>query len=176
MDRCSLCTVTPITISLSPLPDGERSLVGFTHFWLRYVHGFSPHFHCQKSLRGSNDRRFHLGMQLGESFELLPPEGYRHIYLCGVTSHKVPGLHLALLPEPIGAARVLTYNGMEITVNGARQLDIPDLPDGYAGMSRKYTTCCNWQFGVRYYGLAGLRRDLVKRLTSARDFLFGSDE
>ena len=33
---------------------------------------------------------------------------------------------------------------------------------GFSGMSRKFTTCCNWQFGVRYYGLDAMRRELVR--------------
>ncbi len=151
-----------ITLKMSLLPDGSNRLRGFTQFWLRYVHGFSPHFHCQKSLRGFNDPRFRRGMQIGESFELLDPGSYDYIYLCGVTGPKYPGLHLALAPEASATACAATYNGIIITVQGARQLEIPALPDGYAGMSRRYTTCCNWQFGVRYYGLDGMRRELVR--------------
>ncbi len=152
----------PIIVAIGLLPDGSNRLSGFTQFWLRYVHGFSPHFHCQKSLRGFNDPRFRRDMQLGESFELLEGPHYDYIYLCGVTARKYPGLHLALLPEASAVARAATYNGIEITVAGARQLEIPPLPDGYARMSRKYTTCLNWQFGVRYYGLEGMRRELVR--------------
>ncbi len=151
----------PITLALSLLPDGGDRLVGFTQFWLRYVHGFSPHFHCQKSLRGFNDPRFRRDMQLGARFSLLPGH-YDYIYLCGVTSKQHPGLHLALAPDTSATARAITYNGIEVTVSGASQLDIPALPDGYAGMSRAYTTCLNWQFGVRYYGLDNMRRELVR--------------
>ncbi len=151
-----------ITLTIGLLPDGSNRLSGFTQFWLRYVHGFSPRFHCQKSLRGFNDPRFRRDMQIGQAFELLEPEHYDYIYLCGVTAKKYPGLHLALAPDVSQSARVVTYNGIGITVAGARQLEIPPLPDGYAGMSHAYTSCCNWQFGVRYYGLSGLRRDLVR--------------
>ena len=151
-----------ITLSMGLLPDGSNYLSGFTQFWLRYVHGFSPHFHCQKSLRGFNDPRFHRNMQLGESFELLAPGRYDYVYLCGVTSPRYPGLHLALAPGASASARALTYNGIEIDVIGAQQLEIPPLPDGFAGMSRRFTTCCNWQFGVRYYGLDAMRRELVR--------------
>jgi len=151
-----------VVLTMSLLPDGSDQLTGFTHFWLRYVRGFSPHFHCQKSLLGENDPRFIRHMKIGRSFELLDPENYRHIYLCGVTPRKYPGLHLALLPEAGSLAETKTYNGIRITVANARKLEIPQLPDGYAGMSRKYTTCCNWQFGVEYYGLSNMRRELVR--------------
>jgi hypothetical protein len=151
-----------VILSIGLLPDHSSQLRGFSHFWLRYVHGFSPHFHCQKSLRGVNDPRFERKMTLGVSFELLQPKGYEYIYLCGVTAHEYPGLHLALAPEASASARIITHNGIVISVAGARRLEIPALPDGYAGMSRKYTTCCNWQFGVKYYGLDGMRRELVR--------------
>ena len=152
----------PVILSISCLPDHSCQLRGFRYFWLRYVHGFSPHFHCQRSLLGSNDPRFHRNMTIGLSFELLETNPYHHIYLCGIPPSSEPGLHLALTPETGAIARVDTYNGIEITVSGARMLEIPSLPDGYAGMSRKYTTCCNWQFGVRYYGIANMRRELVR--------------
>jgi hypothetical protein len=152
----------PIFLTLGLPPDGRSRLTGFTQFWLSYVHGFSPHFHCQKSLRGFNDPRFKRDMQISKSFELLSTPRYDYIYLCGVTARKYPGLHLALAPDPSARAHVVTYNGIEIAVTGARQLEILLLPDGYAAMSRKYTTCVNWQFGVKYYGLDGMRRDLVR--------------
>lgn len=151
-----------LTLTIGSLPDGAIKLAGFTQFWLRYVHGFSPHFHCQKSLRGFNDARFRRDMQIGGTFELLDPGQYDYIYLCGVMAKRYPGLHLALASDTYATARAVTYNGIEITVKGARRLEIPPLPDGVAGMSRAYTTCVNWQFGVRYYGLDGMRRELVR--------------
>jgi hypothetical protein len=152
----------PIILTISALPDGSNKLRGFTQFWLRYVHGFSPHFHCQKSLRGFNDPRFRRDMHIGQSFELLVTPPYDYVYLCGVTARKYPGLHLALMPDPSATVHAVTYNGLEITVAGARQLEIPPLPDGFAGMSRKYTACVNWQFGVEYYGIGAMRPELVR--------------
>ncbi len=151
-----------IILTMSLLPDGSNQLRGFTQFWLRYIHGFSPHFHCQKSLRGKSDPRFKKNMIIGKLFELAEPKNYKHIYLCGVTAKKYPGLHFALLPESGASAHTVTYNGIEISVIGAKALNIPYLPDGFAGMSRNYTTCRNWQFGVEYYGMSNMRRELVK--------------
>jgi hypothetical protein len=88
---------------------------------------------------------------------------YQYIYLCGVTARRYPGLHLALLPDASAEARTTTYNGIEISVRGARRLDIPPLPDGFAGMPHAYTSCVNWQFGVKYYGLNESNRELPKR-------------
>ena len=151
-----------ITLSIEAPAGGPGRLQGFRYFWLRYVHGFSPHFHCQRSLLGFNDARFHRDMLTGASFDLLESKPYDYIYLCGLPPGRGPGLHLALAPQAGAAVRAETYNGFIIRVTGARRLEIPGLPDGYAGMSRKFTTCCNWQFGVRYYGLANLRRELVR--------------
>ena len=140
-------------LTLSLLPDGSQQLSGFTHFWLFYVRGFLPQFHCQKSLKGSIDQRFHRKMELGQSFDLLEPLNYDYIYLCGVTPAKFPGLHLALKPEAGALAETETYHGLKIKVTNARELIIPDLPDGFAGKPHNYTSCRNWQFGVEYYGL-----------------------
>ncbi len=158
-----------ITLTIGLLPDGSNRLTGFTQSWLRYVHGFSSHLHCQKSLRGFNDPRFRRDMQVGASFELLQPVRYEYIYLCGVTAHRYPGLHLALKPEPCAVAQVQTYNGIDITVSGALQLHIPQLPDGYAGMPHAYTSCVNWQFGVEYYGLAAMKKELVRQHGSGEE-------
>jgi hypothetical protein len=142
-----------MNLTFSLLPDGSNQLSGFSHFWLFYVRGFSPQFHCQKSLKGSIDQRFHRKMELGQSFELLEPGKYDYIYLCGVTPAKFEGLHLALKPEEGAYAETVTYNGLKITVTHARELLIPDLPDGFASMPHNYTSCRNWQFGGEYYGL-----------------------
>lgn len=151
-----------ITLTIGTLPDGGNRLSGFLQFWLRYVHGFSPHFHCQRSLRGFNDPRFKRDMQIGQRFELREPVGYQYIYLCGVTAKRYPGLHLALAPDAAAEVHAVTYNGVEVRVSGVRRLEIPPLPDGTAGMSRAYTTCVNWQFGVQYYGLDGMRTELIR--------------
>src|SRR5208283_2673681 len=142
--------------------DGTDQLTGFVQFWLRYVHGFSPHFHCQQSLRGESDPRFNRAMKIGTSYDLLPRKRYDYIYLCGVTPRLLPGLHLAVVPQFGATVHMHTYNGIEIAVADAQQLEIPQLPDGFAGMSRKYTFCRNWQFGVQYYGLSNMRRELVR--------------
>ena len=151
-----------VTIWMGLLPDGSAQLRGYAQFWLRYVRGFSPHFHCQQSLRGENDPRFNRTMRIGTSYDLHPAKRCDYIYLCGVTSKAHSGLHLALIPQSGATVLTRTYNGVEIAVEGARELEIPKLPDGYAGMTRKYTSCRNWQFGVQCYGLATMRHELIR--------------
>src|SRR5512146_664911 len=108
-----------IVLTIGSFPNGAIKLSGFSQFWLRYVHGFSPHFHCQKSLRGFNDARFGRDMGIGRSFELLERPADEYIYLCGVTARANPGVHLALMAEPGASAEALTYNGIVIRVSGA---------------------------------------------------------
>jgi hypothetical protein len=142
-----------ITLAISKLPDGSDHFIGFKYIWLRYIHGFSPRFHCQKSLLGTNDLRFINKMTIGRSFVLEDPAKYKHIYLCGDAVFPDSGLHFALQPQEGSFAKVTTYNGIDITAINARQLTIPRLEEGFAGMPHSYTSCCNWQFGVENYGL-----------------------
>jgi hypothetical protein len=144
-----------ITLTISKLPDGGELFTGFKYVWLRYVRGFDSDVHCQRSLKGYNDPRFVNKMTIGKSFELDDPAKCRHIYLCADAVIRDAGLHFALLPEEGAAARVTTYNGIEITATNARQLAIPALPDGFGGKEHAFTSCCNWQFGVEYYGMKG---------------------
>ena len=151
-----------VVVTMTPQFASQDRLTGFTHFWLRYVRGFSPHFHCQQSLRGTSDPRFRKGMPLGNPITLLDFYRFDYIYLCGVAPKPCPGLHLALKVSPGVLIETETYNGIRIRVEGASDLDIPSLPDGFAGMSRRFTRCRNWQFGVAYYGLQGLKSELIR--------------
>jgi hypothetical protein len=151
-----------VVVTMIPQSASQERLTGFAHFWLRYVRGFSPHFHCQQSLRGVCDPRFRKGMPLGNPITLFDFRSFDYIYLCGVAPRRYPGLHLALKVLPGALIEAETYNGIRIRVEGAAGLDIPSLPDGFAGMSRRFTRCRNWQFGVAYYGLEGLKSELIR--------------
>jgi hypothetical protein len=136
-------------------------LPGFRYAWLMYVWGFRPHLHCQRSLVGEPDAQFlnaaHPRQLIaGRSFELHPPVRTRHIYLCADATVPDSGLHWVLVRADGETAHTTTYNGVPITATNARALDIPPIPDGYLGLSRAYTTCMNWRFGVAYYGIANL--------------------
>ena len=152
-----------IIMTIGKTPVALSVFTGFQYIWLRYVHGFNPHKHCQRSLLGRNDPGFTNRMEIGRSFVLKGPKGYKHIYLCGEASVPNSGLHLALLPEEGATAEMTTYNGIQIVIENTRKLEIPTLSDGYERMSHLYTSCVNWQFGVAYYGISGLKHDLVKK-------------
>ena len=150
-----------ITLSIGPAPDGRDRLPGFQYAWLMYVWGFRPHYHCQKSLMGERDAEFLKAayprqLIAGRTFELRPPARTRHIYLCADATVPDSGLHWVLVPAPGETARTTTYNGVTITAVNARALEIPAVPDGYLGLSRHYTTCMNWRFGVACCGVASL--------------------
>jgi hypothetical protein len=149
----------PVILSIGSLPAGGDTLTGFRFVWLWYVRGFKPQHHCQRSLLGKPDVEFLRWAYpqkriVGRTFELHLPHGYRQIYLCAEASVPDSGLHLSMEPVAGASFSVETYNGVLITVTNARRLEIPPLPDGYLGYPHAYTSCCNWQFGVKYYGLA----------------------
>lgn len=154
-------TVEVIRLTIGPAPDGGDRLPGFQYAWLMYIWGFRPHDHCQKSLVGERDAEFfqaaHPGRRIaGRTFQLRPPARTRHIYLCAEAAAPDSGLHWVLAPAPGETARTITYNGVTLTATNARPLEIPPVPEGYLGLSRRYTTCLNWRFGAAYYGVAGL--------------------
>lgn len=164
-----------IIMTIGKTPDDLSVFTGFRYIWLRYVHGFNPHEHCQRSLLGRNDTRFTNRMEIGRSFVLEGSNGYKHIYLCGEASVPNSGLHLALLPEDGATAEVTTYNGIRIVVKNTRKLEIPALSDGYESMSHHFTSCVNWQFGVAYYGISDLKRGLVKNVQPINKISFRMD-
>lgn len=144
-----------IEVEFSDMPDRTGVLTGYPWFWMRYVRGFMPWFHCAKSFVGERDKRFYPGMVLPVKIVLQDPTSYRHAYLCGVSPIKDTGLHLALLPEEGTKFTHKTYNGMVIQVSNARQLFIRKLDAGFMAMPWSYVSCCNWQFGIQYYGTGG---------------------
>jgi hypothetical protein len=158
-------TAMKIELTFGTLPDGSNQLTGFYIFWLMYVHGFSPHFHCQKSLRGNIDPFFHKKMEIGKTYELREPFDYHYIYLCGITAkpYRECGLHLAVQPEEGAVTHLITYNKIPIEVTNARQLEFQDLPADTPDLGDKFRTCRNWQFGYSKYGMANFRGDLYEK-------------
>jgi hypothetical protein len=47
---------------------------------------------------------------------------------------------------------VLMVDSQRLIVEGARLLDIPELPDGWRGLPQAFTRCRNWRFGVATFG------------------------
>ena len=97
----------------------------------------NTHANLRSSLEHDNSRGFHT----------------RSI-LCGELKDE-PGLHIAMLPQEGAVIEYKLQNTMLIEVTNARQLPIAILPEGYLGMPWSHVSCCNWQFGIQYYGTDG---------------------
>ena len=139
---------------------GQKAVWGFTkYFWLKYVRGFNPAEHCAKSLLGKHSRKVWFQMSLNSMTILdeLPPGGYDFIYLCGVSENFIwqNNLHLPVRPVPGAKAVLQAYTGMRCVIQNAEIVEIPQIPLGFAGFSREFTTCRNWQFGVNNYSIKG---------------------
>ncbi len=127
---------------------------GFWVLWLRYVRGFDGSQHCAKCLVSTSDRRVHKGMLCDTDI----PLDYGAIenpytYLCGVSAQLKyeNNLHLPMLYAPGKTAQAVTHTGDIVTVSNMEALSITALPDGFRGLSRKFTTCRNFQFGVEFF-------------------------
>ncbi len=124
---------------------------GFRYFWLKYVKGFEQSKHCARCLVGSYSKKIHKTVETNVPIVLDEVKDFDYLYLCGVSPKWETNLHMALKPVEGGKAVVETYNGFKITVLGAELLPIDPLPDGWNGMTKEFTTCRNYQFGVQYY-------------------------
>lgn len=136
--------------------------------WIKFVNGFDPSKHCQPGLLGWTLPSLASKLQPGVPMGIGPgapgsrppymgnkSARFDAIYLCGV--HESwdwsKNLHLVAVPEYGAVAEVRASTGTVFRINGARQVDIPDLPLGFDGRDKSFTTCRNWRFGVAYYGL-----------------------
>ena len=143
----------------------RKRLRGFSYLWVKYVTGFDGRYHCANGLRGTY--HWPLGVPIfTPSSHTLNADKYRYIYLCGVAQTRwADNLHLPMehaLGETISD---VTYNGVPIFIQNARRLDIPWIEDGWRDFPRSYTTCRNWQFEVRYFGLDDQARLLQRDFT-----------
>lgn len=127
----------------------RHSLLGFRHFWaVSRLTGWRPERHCLDCLVGQRERAVRPGMATGAGLVL--PDGMA--YICGVEQAMTWALnfHLAVRPAPGRVARAVTFNGYVVTVEDAEAMSIPELPDGWRGMGRSFTTCRNYRFGAAY--------------------------
>ena len=141
--------------------DGWRTL------WIKFVRGFRPDVHCQDCLIGWTLPSLRKKIVPGQPMTLIPGNPgtrspwrgadahYDAIYLCGVHESRdwSRNLHLVGIPDPDHLAIAVTRSDGIFAIKGMRRLDIPDLPLGYDGRDKSFTTCRNWRFGVAYYGL-----------------------
>ena len=132
----------------------RRKMTDFMrYFWSMYVCDFDISKHCQPGLIGDRGRKIH-AERLLFNVPLVMDESpeWKHLYLCGVSHegwHK--NFHLVGVHSPGAGSVVHSPTGFVVEVENLAMLEIPPLPDGYGGYPRSFTTCRNWQFGVKYY-------------------------
>jgi hypothetical protein len=151
-----------VVVTISGPAHPTEHVNGFLHLWAMYVCGFNHREHCQKAFRGKLSRFVKTGSTaLDTSFAFDEVEIYDSLYICGVAKGSVlarrrNNLHLALEPE-LGSGFIHeTYNGYLIHVENAVKLLIPELAEGWRGLPRAYTRCCNFRFCVHRFGYPGL--------------------
>ena len=147
-------------------PGGPRKrLRGYSYLWVKYVTGFDGRYHCANSLRGTY--HWPLGVPIfTPSRHTLNAHPFRYVYLCGVAQTRwADNLHIPMEHAPGETIDDVTYNGVPIHIQNARRLEIPWIEDGWRDFPRSYTTCRNWQFGVRYFGLDDGARPLQRDFT-----------
>lgn len=76
---------------------------------------------------------------------------FKCLYLCGVIGYR-NNLHIPFVPSDNENDIITaeTYRGDKVIIIGAKRLPIPPLENGYNGLSRAFTSCRNYQFGVSY--------------------------
>jgi DNA repair photolyase len=140
------------------LPDTPKlRLRGYTYLWIKYVTGFDARYHCAAGLKGG----YHWpngAQQFTPTTHTLNKHPYQYIYLCGVAQSRwADNLHIPMEHAPGETIEDVTYLGVPILVQNARRLDIPWIADGWNDFPQSFTTCRNWQFGIKYYGYNGQR-------------------
>lgn len=125
------------------------------HLWLKQVTGFRPDVHCARCLKGRFERAVTprlVADGLPHTFDL--SDGLW--YLCGVAVRGGWSYNLHVAFETAQSNRVVLLEDArhqaQVVLEGARQLEIPSLPSGWRGLTRPFTTCRNFQFGVARFG------------------------
>jgi hypothetical protein len=148
-------------LTLTAIAEHGPYVTGFAHLWVKYVTGFAPSVHCARCLLGPFSQRVRPNaFPVNEPVELDEYGGYDYLYLCGVAKPYSwrNNLHLAVVPCPGHTAEAEAWNGVVFRIDGAMAVAIPELPIGYDGRTKAFTTCRNWRFGVSAYGLPAMPR------------------
>jgi hypothetical protein len=73
-------------------------------------------------------------------------------YICGVTEGWKNNLHFAVTPNEGAVAMIDAEYGIRFTMYNASRVMITPLPLKWNGLTRQYTSCRNFQFGVEQFG------------------------
>lgn len=146
-----------LTVSHPTLPPGK--IEGFRFMWAFYVKGYRPEKHCQPGLIGRVADDFKTSTAVsGRSIALDRMDAYPYVYICGVgagprKSLASKNLHFPLRFKEGAIATKTTYNGYVFTATNAEELSIPELPEGFMGITdREHLRCKNFRFAVSVFG------------------------
>jgi integrase len=97
------------------------------------------------------------------------PSDVAALYFCGVSDWSKGGgyaqnFHAPLVYAPGEEVVLPMFGGQVFRAADARLSPIPELPDGWQGLPRAFTTCRNFRFAVSVFGWRG-PTDLRPRLT-----------
>lgn len=128
----------------------------FRHLWGKYIVGFRPATHCQRSLVKKDEPAVRPTMIDGV-YDL--DDSYQLFYLCGVgfkEKHNT-NVHLAVRPKPGSVAAVGSAYGVRFTIRDAQAIHIihPMLlkspPSGLDRLKEGHIKCKNFQFGCQVF-------------------------
>jgi hypothetical protein len=118
--------------------DHYRALRGYSYFWIKYVTGFDPRYHCAAGLKCApnlKDNGYHWPNgthQFTPSKHILNKHPFEYIYMCGVARTRwADNLHIPMVQAPGEMIEDVTYLGVPILIQNARRLEIPWIEDGW---------------------------------------------
>jgi len=147
-----------ITIHLDHPEFPPGPIQGFRFFWAYYVTGFNRAVHCQPCFKGSLSASLNSRTaRSGAVYVMNERRTFPYLYLCGVGTGPdkllyQKNFHLPLKPQRSAREVRQTYNGYIVTVENAMALPIPELADGWNGLSTRTTRCKNFRFAVAQFG------------------------
>jgi hypothetical protein len=128
----------------------------FRHLWGKYVIGFRPATHCQRSLVIRDEAQVRPTMIDG-TYDL--DDSYQLFYLCGVGFKKKhdTNVHLAVRPQTGSVAAVGSAYGVCFTIWDAQAIPIKhptpleSPPSGLDRIEKDHIGCKNFQFGCQVF-------------------------
>lgn len=136
----------------------DKAQPRFRHLWGKYLIGFKPETHCQRSFvtRDAADVR---PTMLDGDYVLDDSHGL--FYLCGVgyKERHHTNVHLAVRPKKGSVAAIGSAYGVRFTIRDAQAIPIkhPMLlevpPQGLEGLSKSHLSCKNFQFGCQMFAV-----------------------
>ena len=127
----------------------------FRHFWCTAVVRFDYRRHCKPCLLGPSLPAPGLGVT---SYDV--PSSAVCLYFCGVADWWQSGtwadnFHAPLVHAPGERVDLPMFGSGTFVADDARLLPIPELPDGWRGLSKAYTRCRCFRWAVATFGYDG---------------------